>query len=127
MQAVRCRIPELPPMVGFAVTLRVRASNPAMDGRSDLDQTDWWPLLQAANAPHVLVIQDMDRKPGAGAFVGEVHAAILQAMGCVGVITNGAVRDLSRRVQARPESVLEFHIGLARLLACRRSRHACGR
>ena len=26
--------------------------------------------------------------------MGEVHAAILQALGCIGVITNGAVRDL---------------------------------
>jgi regulator of RNase E activity RraA len=36
----------------------------------------------------------MDPQPGMGAFVGEVHAAILQALGCVGVATNGAVRDL---------------------------------
>ena len=44
--------------------------------------------------PHVLVIQDIDRRPGTGAFVGEVHAAILQTLGCIGVVTNGAVRDL---------------------------------
>ena len=42
-----------------------------------------------------MVIQDMDEQPGCGAFIGEVHASILQALGCVGAITNGAVRDLS--------------------------------
>jgi regulator of RNase E activity RraA len=36
----------------------------------------------------------MDRTPGLGAFVGEIHAAILSAFGAVGAVTNGAVRDL---------------------------------
>jgi regulator of RNase E activity RraA len=31
-----------------------------------------------------------------GAFVGEVHANILKALGCVAYATNGSVRDLSR-------------------------------
>jgi 4-hydroxy-4-methyl-2-oxoglutarate aldolase len=38
----------------------------------------------------------MDRTPGAGAVVGDVHAHILKSLGCIGVVTNGAVRDLSR-------------------------------
>jgi regulator of RNase E activity RraA len=42
-----------------------------------------------------MVIQDTDATPGLGAFVGEVHASILQALECVAVITNGAVRDLN--------------------------------
>ena len=44
--------------------------------------------------PRVVVLEDMDRKPGLGAFIGDVHAAILQALGCVGYVTNGAVREL---------------------------------
>ena len=39
--------------------------------------------------------EDADRHVGTAAFVGGTHAAILQAMGSVGVVTNGAVRDLS--------------------------------
>jgi regulator of RNase E activity RraA len=42
----------------------------------------------------VVVIEDLDRPPGLGAFVGEVHANILRALGCVAFVTNGAVRDL---------------------------------
>ncbi len=49
--SIQCRLPELPPMVGFAVTLRVRTSNPAMDGSSYLDRTDWWSLLQESARP----------------------------------------------------------------------------
>ncbi len=40
------------------------------------------------------MIEDLDRHPGMGAFIGETHAAIFQAMGCVGIVTNGAVRSL---------------------------------
>jgi regulator of RNase E activity RraA len=36
----------------------------------------------------------MDDPPGQGAFLGEVHAAILKVLGCIGYLTNGAVREL---------------------------------
>jgi regulator of RNase E activity RraA len=36
----------------------------------------------------------MDPHPGVGSFVGDVHANILQALGCVGLVTNGAVRNV---------------------------------
>ena len=42
----------------------------------------------------MLVLQDADPRPGVGAFVGEIHAAIGSALNCVGCVTNGAVRDL---------------------------------
>jgi len=39
-------------------------------------------------------LEDMDHPPGLGAFVGRVHGAILKALGCIGHVTNGAVREL---------------------------------
>jgi regulator of RNase E activity RraA len=39
-------------------------------------------------------MQDVDERPGFGAFLGEVHTNILKALGCAGAVTNGAVRDL---------------------------------
>jgi 4-hydroxy-4-methyl-2-oxoglutarate aldolase len=91
---IRCRLPLLPPMVGHAMTIRIRAASPSWKGDNYLGRNDWWTNLQFGPAPQVLVIQDMDRQAGTGAFIGEVHAAILQAMGCAGAITNGAVRGL---------------------------------
>ena len=91
---IRCRLPSLPPMVGHAMTIRIRAASPSWKGDNYLGRNDWWTNLRFGPAPQVLVIQDMDRQAGTGAFIGEVHAAILQAMGCVGAITNGAVRSL---------------------------------
>jgi len=91
---LQCHFPELPPMVGYAVTLRVHSGNPPMQGGTYAQRTEWWDQLDTVPGPHVVVIQDADRRPGIGAFVGEVHAAILQALGCIGVVTNGAVRDV---------------------------------
>ena len=91
---IACRFPSLPVMLGYATTLRIRAASIPWISSIYLGRDDWWARLQLEAAPHVVVIQDMDKKPGTGAFVGEVHAAILRAMGCAGAITNGAVRGL---------------------------------
>src|ERR1700677_1368445 len=92
--SVACQFPQLPSMVGYAITLRIRSSAPPWKGHSYLDRTDWWKNIDSYLLPHVMVIQDMDANPGSGAFIGEVHAAILKALGCVGLVTNSAVRDL---------------------------------
>jgi 4-hydroxy-4-methyl-2-oxoglutarate aldolase len=92
--SVRCVFPTLPPMVGYAATARIRCSLPPMQGHAYVDRTDWWGYLLTIPAPRVIVLEDGDRSPGLGSFVGEVHANILLALGCVGVVTNGAVRDL---------------------------------
>lgn len=92
--SIRCLTLCAEPMVGYAVTLRVRCADPRKDGQPYVDHTEWWSCLAALPSPRVVVIEDMDPKPGTGAFVGEVHAAILATLGCVGVITNGGVRDL---------------------------------
>ena len=92
--SVRCVFPALPSMVGYAATARIRCSLPPMQGHAYVDRTDWWNYLLTIPSPRVVVLQDADRSPGLGSFVGEVHANILLALGCVGVVTNGAVRDL---------------------------------
>jgi 4-hydroxy-4-methyl-2-oxoglutarate aldolase len=93
---IHCRFPHFPPVTGHALTLRLRGANPPIEGGFYLDRTDWWDDLAESPAPHIVVIEDADRRVGTAAFVGETHAAILQAMGCVAVVTNGAVRDLSQ-------------------------------
>jgi len=93
---IHCRFPHFPPVVGHAVTLRLHGANPPMEGGTYIDRTDWWDELAEIHAPHIVVIEDADRRVGTAAFVGETHAAILQAMGCIAVVTNGAVRDLDR-------------------------------
>lgn len=93
---IHCRFPDLAPVTGYAVTLRLHGANPPMEGGSYVDRTDWWDEIAESPVPRIVVIEDADRRPGMAAFVGETHAAILQAMDCVAVVTNGAVRDLNQ-------------------------------
>ena len=91
---VHCIFPDFPSMVGYAATVRVRTSDPPMKSHSYFDRTDWWSHILSIPAPRVVVVEDVDEHPGLGSFIGEVHANILYALGCVGVVTNGAVRGL---------------------------------
>jgi 4-hydroxy-4-methyl-2-oxoglutarate aldolase len=91
---IRCRFPNLQPMLGYAVTGRIRSTFPPMTGRCYYDRMDFWNYVTSVPEPRVIVVQDVDRNPGVGAFVGEIHANIAMALNCVGYVTNGAVRDL---------------------------------
>jgi len=94
--SIRCIFDDLTPIVGYAATARIRTADPPMEGGGYLyERADWWKDILTVPAPRIVVIQDVDSRPGRGALVGEVHANILQALGCVGVVTNGAVRDLN--------------------------------
>jgi 4-hydroxy-4-methyl-2-oxoglutarate aldolase len=92
--SVRCRFPNFEPMVGYAVTGRIRSSSPPMTGRCYYDRIDFWNYVATIPEPRVIALQDVDPHPGLGAFVGEIHATIARALNCVGYVTNGAVRDL---------------------------------
>jgi 4-hydroxy-4-methyl-2-oxoglutarate aldolase len=92
--SIRCIFEDFPPIVGYAATARVRTSVPPMQGHNYIDRTDWWNAILEIPAPRVVVVEDVEKHPGIGSFVGEVHANILSALGCVGVVTNGAVRGL---------------------------------
>jgi regulator of RNase E activity RraA len=92
--SVRCLFPKLPPLAAYAATVRVRCSGPPAEGRVAVERTEWWNQLLAVPAPRVVVIEDVSARPGFGSFIGEVHARVLQALGCAGVVTNGSAHDL---------------------------------
>lgn len=93
---IGCVFKEASPVVGYAATARIRSAEPPMEKHSYFyyDRTDWWNHILTIPAPRIVVIEDIDERPGLGAFVGAVHAQILQALGCVALVTNGSVRDL---------------------------------
>ncbi|MGA2150027.1 MAG: RraA family protein [Bryobacteraceae bacterium] len=92
--SITCRFPQLPPALGHAVTGRIRTYDQPMDRQCYYEQMSWWHYVATIPEPRMVVLQDMDDPPGVGAMFGEVHARICRAMGCVGYLTNGAVRDL---------------------------------
>jgi regulator of RNase E activity RraA len=92
---LQCRFSDPSPLVGYAATGRIRTTMPPMTDRCYYDRMDWWNYVASLPEPRVMVLQDVEPTPGVAAWVGEVHAAIGQALKCVGCVTNGAVRDLS--------------------------------
>jgi regulator of RNase E activity RraA len=92
--SVRCLFPHLPPVVGYAVTVKIRGSAPPVAGDAYVDRTDWWDYVVSVPAPRVVVVQDMATRPGLGSLLGAVHVNILRALGGVAAVTNGAVRGI---------------------------------
>jgi len=90
LPGIECRFPDLGVMVGYAVTATCRAWEPASKG---VDMAAYYESVLAQPAPRVLVAQDLDDVP-IGALVGEVNSSVHRALGCVGHVTNGGVRDL---------------------------------
>ena len=91
-----CSFPDLAPMVGYARTATIRSmEKPAKDGDvMAADRVAYYRYVEEGHGPSIMVIQDVDSRPGAASWWGEVHSAVHQALGCLGVVTNGAVRDL---------------------------------
>jgi 4-hydroxy-4-methyl-2-oxoglutarate aldolase len=94
--SIRCILGNGGPMVGYAVTGRIRSAEPPMVGHSFIERQDWFKYIRTMPAPRIAVLQDVDGRQGAGAFWDEPHVRIHQRLGCVGAVTNGAVRDTSK-------------------------------
>ncbi len=99
---VRCALPNLGVMVGYAATAKIRATLKP-DPDVAVNRRVMWEHILSMPEPRVVVIQDLDEVP-IGSFWGEVNANIHRALGCVGTVTNGGVRDLDE-VEA-----LGFHL-----------------
>jgi regulator of RNase E activity RraA len=65
-----------------------------MSGNAYVDRTDWWEAIGLLPVPRIAVFEDLDVAASGASTIGEVHAAILKAFHCAGVITNGSVRDV---------------------------------
>jgi regulator of RNase E activity RraA len=89
---LRCLFPEFGAMVGYACTAAILSGQPAASRRR-VTRTDYWEYTSKSPRPCVTVVQDLSETCG-GAYWGEVNANIHLALGSIGVLTNGAVRDL---------------------------------
>jgi regulator of RNase E activity RraA len=92
-----CPFPDLPPIVGYARTATIRAT--AASGLPATEQSArrmaYYDYVGTGQGPRISVIQDIDGPDaGFGAFWGEVNSAVHKALGCLGVITDGSIRDI---------------------------------
>ena len=90
---ILCRFPEMPPIVGYAATGKIRASIPGDQDPETVGRAEWYAHIESLPEPRIIVLQDLDQPPR-GSFWGEVNGNIHHALGAIGVITDGGVRDL---------------------------------
>jgi regulator of RNase E activity RraA len=90
--AVECQFPDLGVMVGRAVTVTMSSAPGATASRDGYWKM--WDAVAAAGAPSVIAIQDVSGKPERCAYAGEMMATLAQRLGAVGMVTDGALRDV---------------------------------
>lgn len=86
-------LPESGAIVGTAVTLVIEPSSPHWQAALPDAWHDYRSYVASVPGPKVVVVQDLDGV-SIGSFWGEVNANVHRALGCVGTITDGAVRDI---------------------------------
>ncbi len=93
---VVCADPALPAIVGFARTVRIRASRPSTRPPEETRELRlaYYDYVVSGNGPNVVAIEDADWPEPIGAFWGEVNVAIHKGLGVAGTLTNGLLRDL---------------------------------
>ena len=141
---LHCARPGLPPMVGYARTTLYRTQEPGgLDAEGERAQDlDWFDYVARGPAPRIVMVQDADTPHAASnALFGEVMSFMHSALGCIGLVTNGAVRDVAgmaegfqvlcggHRAQPRRLSPRRLRLRGQRRRALRPHRHPrpCGR
>jgi 4-hydroxy-4-methyl-2-oxoglutarate aldolase len=94
--SIQSLTPELGPTVGIAVTCEMDSSTPNHLASGDTEGF-WTQLAQmeAMNVPTVWVVRCIGSRPEHECVLGDGMAKTLHSVGCVGVVTNGGVRDLA--------------------------------
>ena len=85
---------QMGPMVGYAVTVKIQPGNPEFKLKNADAASEYRKYIASINGPKIVIVQDLDKPNTFGSFWGEVNANIHKALGCVGTITDGSIRDL---------------------------------
>lgn len=87
-----CAYPDLPPMLGFARTVRIKATHKPAKPQDSVGYYTY--IAEGGPLPSIVVVEDMDEIPGYGALWGEVNTNVHYGLGCQGLVTNGSIRDI---------------------------------
>jgi 4-hydroxy-4-methyl-2-oxoglutarate aldolase len=100
LEVCRDFMPQMGPMVGHAVTVVIEPSNPEHVKTSREAWSEYRHYVAAGKGPKIVVVQDLDKPVAFGSVWGEVNSNVHSALGCVGTITDGAIRDLDEMCNA---------------------------
>ena len=100
IEETRDFMPQMGSMVGRAVTVVFEPSNPNHPKDNPNAWTEYRKYIASVEGPKIVVVQDLDKPNVIGSFWGEVNSNAHRALGCVGTITDGAVRDVDEMCNA---------------------------
>jgi regulator of RNase E activity RraA len=93
-------MPQMGPMAGYAVTVAIEPSNAGHPRTHPRAWSQYRRYMGLEPGPKIVVVQDLDKPEVVGSMWGEVNSNIHRALGCVGTITDGAIRDLDEMTNA---------------------------
>ena len=100
LEETRDFMPQMGPMIGYAVTVVIEPSNKA-HREANADAWDAYRRYVAGvPGPKIVCVQDLDKPRTIGSFWGEVNSNAHRALGCVGTIVDGAIRDVDEMTNA---------------------------
>lgn len=99
-EEVRDYMPQMGPMVGYAVTVVVQPSDRQAAERNSNATKEYRSYVASVPGPKIVVVQDLDKPGYVGAFWGEVNSTVHRALGCTGTITDGTIRDIDEMTGA---------------------------
>ncbi len=85
---------QMGPMVGYAVTVVIEPGNAKHPKNNPNAWSKYRQYIASVAGPKIVIVQDLDKPQVYGSFWGEVNANIHHALGCVGTITDGSIRDV---------------------------------
>jgi regulator of RNase E activity RraA len=100
LEEVRDFMPQMGPMVGYAVTVVIEPSQPEHRRANPGAGSEYRRYVAGVPGPKIVVVQDLDKPRVIGSFWGEVNSNTHRALGCVGTITDGAIRDVDEMTNA---------------------------
>ena len=100
IEETRDFMPQMGPMVGYAVTVVIEPSNKAHRTANPNAGDEYRRYVASVPGPKIVIVQDLDKPRVIGSFWGEVNSNIHRALGCVGTITDGAIRDVDEMTNA---------------------------
>ncbi len=100
LEETRDFMPQMGPMVGYAITVTCEPGNPEHAKTNPNRWPEYRRYLAKLPGPKIVVVQDLDKPATYGAFWGEVNSNIHRALGCVGTICDGAIRDIDEIANA---------------------------
>ena len=113
-------MPNMGPMVGYAVTVVIEPGNSKHVRDKKKLWSEYRKYVGAMKGPKVVVVQDLDKPAVLGSFWGEVNSNVHRALGCVGTITDGAIRDFDEMHSAGFKAIArQFCVGHAHAIPVR--------